>query len=1667
MTPNSDELRRILDLYEKGLCLQAYAICRGFSPIAEWTGVEARIMGGRLAWNLGAPRTSRRLFSVAYRENPEHPEARYFYVRAYLERHGPLATWALLGRMGDIPDASPELRSEWLSFRALVAAVLRDFDVAEEWLGRAEALAPENEWVWVERAALLEMADRYPEALEAAQRSLEIRPWYRPGVESAAHALQLLGRDEEALDLLVEADRRIESAPVVGQLLGLQTELGRYQDAAHSLDRMLELTPLREPESATWLAGVRSTVAYHLGDFAESIAHAREADSPFFAAVADRMESAPPDARRVLLPVGFVRQHHVTCVPATLAAISRFWSMPADHLSVAEEICYDGTPDYGERRWAEENGWVAREFTITWESAVALLDRGIPVTLTTVQPTRAHEQAVIGYDSRRGTLLVRDPFFRHIGEGVAERLFRNQRSSGPRGLVMVPADRAADLEGVDLLESGLYDRHYAIMRALVDHRREDAGRELDALCAAAPGHRITLRAKRAVAAYDGDEATSLACIEQLLAQYPDDGPLELMRLSHLRDVGRRADRLAVLARLCKRPDDEKEDPDAAPPDPIFWQQYAVELSTDARERHRALRLIWRSLKMCPVHEGTFHTLAGILWDDGRREDALTLFRFAACLEDKNENLSQAYFAACRCLGRADTALTYLRSRFERFGAKSSQPARTLFGALAQVDRDSEGFEVLDQALELRANDGDLLLFAADSHAHYGRFDRADELLASVRDRSSRGAWLRTAATIAQFRGDPAEALRIWREVVASEPLAVDAHRSLAQLLAEAEGTAAANRYFQEVCDRFPHHYALHQLWAEWLRDEDDPAAQNTVLCRMLDIHPAEAWACRELTLCLVKQRRFAEAEEYARTGLRVEPENSFGYCALGDCVAAAGRLGDARDAYRAAIRLFADNTYAIGQLVSASDSIEETREALRFVRDELVNQSIMGDGLLAFAQHAQGCLEPDELLETLREAVEARPDLWHGWVALTRQLAASERMDSALETARSAADRFALLPAIWCNLAYVYGLRDDRDEERAALRAALAINPAFGFASRELCKSLSRYGDFDQAREVMEAAIMRAPLEAVNHFHLSNVLWRMDRHEQAIERLKMGIRLAPGEDWAWDALRDWSREVGRADEGAEFARDLTVRRAGDARAWLALAGMLTGPASVAERLAVLEKAIQLNPRCFEAYDLRAETLTAQGRFDEAVVACSPSGVASVPTPLKGRRAWIEAERGDLRAAVRLMRDALAQDPGYCWGWQHAAIWSCQLGDMAAYEDAARQLTIQAPYAGAGFALLGDARLRRGDRAGAKAALARAVALSPDLSVPAKSLFDAQMEDREFDAAASTLDAAGPHMEPGWEHAYRVALAVRRKDAGGASDGLRALCLTREAEPDAMESADAEMVRGKLTDAAESVYAAAMECPDASPHVAALWVRSRTRRKDWKCEERIAALPQGSESRVRAAGAYVEALGDSHRGQQLKRFVERERDALRAADHTWARVGIAMMALGWYAECREWTRDWRSRLEAEPWMLLPAAATLRYVNQDAEASEVSLAAIRRPTDRTTPLHTLWLAYDAICRQDCAAAMHYAQDSDVEYGGKYYGFIGHVVEAVLAVQRAGRARKGAGFSTARRELRRAVRLRRYFRNDPVLKRVYFRGVEQIAADVGGPAALLWRLLLHASF
>src|SRR5690606_10118907 len=125
------------------------------------------------------------------------------------------------------------------------------------------------------------------------------------------------------------------------------------------------------------------------------------------------------------------------------------------------------------------------------------------------------------------------------------------------------------------------------------------------------------------------------------------------------------------------------------------------------------------------------------------------------------------------------------------------------------------------------------------------------------------------------------------------------------------------------------------------------------------------------------------------------------------------QLAEAKAELREAIRLSVDFDFAINEWMELCATRAERREALLFVRDELVRQVTFGEGLLAFREHARGVLEADELLGELQAALAARPDLWHAWSAVAMQLLHMNRLDDAMDTVRQANERFPLQARLW------------------------------------------------------------------------------------------------------------------------------------------------------------------------------------------------------------------------------------------------------------------------------------------------------------------------------------------------------------------------------------------------------------------------------------------------------------------------------------------------------------------------------------------------------------------------------------------------------------------------------------------------------------------------------
>ncbi len=1560
-----DKLAEIQALYDRGLYLQAHRASLPFGDYRHWSGTQARLLAGRLATNLGGHQLCHILHWLAWRENKTDPDLIAYRCHSILERRGPLAAYEFLERFPAVESSDHEARLHWLTTRASVAAQFRDFNAAENFLNEAARLGPGSPWLATSRAHVLEVEDRYLEALEAARHALSLRPWYRPGIQAVAHVLQLLDRHREALELLTEAVQHIESLYVVRQLAALQQELGQHEAALASLSRLEELAPLIQEDVRQWLQRQRVTLHCLCRDLPSALALAKQITEPYYTDLTQRIETNA--ARRLVrLEVPFVRQHHLTCAPATLSAISRYWQRPAEHLEVAEEICYDGTPAHSERHWAQSHGWAVREFTVTWEAAIGLLDRKVPFTLTTSETTNAHLQAIFGYDELRKTLWVRDPFVYSAGEFLVERLLEAHRSTGPRGMALVPLEQKQLLENIALPDAELYDQLHAVERALAEHHRPEALTLCLQMQAGSPEHRLTLTARRAIAAYDANTPVMLECLELLLKHFPDDGNLNLCKLGCLRELARRGERLVVLEKLST----------SRGTDPVFWQHYAAELRADAREHRAAASWIRWALRYRPADPALLAAWADLLWDQRELTKANHFYRLAACLADKQEQYARSYFIASRHLGNTESGLEFLKGRHERLGLKSSNPSITLAESLQHLDREPEAFSFVDQALARRPADGSIRLFASDFHGRFARFAAAEKLLQEARELCSPKGWHRSAATLAGYQNQKSVALQHWRDVLALDPMSYEACGAITTLLAETEGREAALAFLHERCEQFPFSCPLLALRINWLK-EDGNEVVIPFLRQLLEVNPAGCWTWRELAIVLTAAGDKDQALAAANEAIRLEPNESACYSTRGHVLLSGGKFEEARADFRQSLLLEVDNQFALNHYVSTAATLAARKEALEFVAGELRRQVIFHEALSAFQQAARGVLSDQEVLTLLREAHRARPDLWQAWSVLVNQLIDSGQHDEAYLLANQASERFPLLPILWVDLARVARARLDLANEISALEKALEINPGYAYASRELADAYDRKHDFPRARAILESAVAVNPLDPYNHGCLGSLLWSIGERDAALSRVQHALRLCPGYEWAWKVLKHWGAEASKPALAADTARELSRLRAGEARSWLMLAGSLSPETDEKEIFAALDRAVALNPQCEDAYDLRARRLAELNRFDEALAQCEAFPVKPTPAILQLRAAWIEAQRGNLSVSISRAQSALEEYPDHYRGWQMLSEWCLQNEDADTAVKAAEKMAALAPLQPVPLGYLGDLKLRLRDREGARAAFQRAFTLDPNYHYAGVSLFQIDVKDGKLNEAEQTLKVLSRHGKDDQSLSCAIQLAAARREWASGLDLLNQLCATNKLQESSLERAvdvlNQKYRLQKLTHILEKHLSEA----STSPVVAEVWVRLQVRRGNWALRKRLHRLGVAGELRRCAILAYLGCIGDALQDARqkrdvtkpwtlrfhLRRLLKQNREWLRKDTDGWGKVGYVLACIGKPDAVIDWLKDWKTRPNAESWMLNNLVLMLQRKHRYAESREVVRHAVSlRHSEHLFANFRIWAAFE---------------------------------------------------------------------------------------------------------
>ncbi len=1652
-TPPESVIQSVREAYYRGQTIDALKRATEFAPLQHWAGLSGCELACRIAGNTGGVRLALKLATRMWSTDKAHPLSQFEYGFQIEQWRGPLVFWLNSGKWPSMAGGTPESQGEFLALKSRVASDLRDFKVAEQLIGEAESLAPHGPWIRLQRAHLLERQEKMEEALEIASAACKLhpQPFYRPGVQTVAHYLQLMDRDEEAIGLLREADTHLQNAHLSGQLFGLFADTQQWLEAEQALERFSMLSPLIEPKAKLWLQGQQARVAYHLGKRTQAFEFANGLKDKFNQQFAQQLAQPAPTSEQIRLEVPFVRQHFKTCAPATLAALGRYWKMPGEHLALVEAICYDGTPAWQQRDWAERNGWLVREFRVTWETALELLSKEIPFAISTVEASSAHMQAVIGFDQTRSSLLLRDPSQPYCLEFQADTFLERYRPFGPRGMLFLPTTESDRLTSICLPDAEPYDEYHNLILALSKHDREKAQSGLARLQLKWPDHEITWSARLELAAYDANTAEEIRCLDRLLEIFPDN-PARLLRRLHCMREAPREERVEFLERACAN----------KTADPALFVELAKNLMADAPQQVAAERWLRRSFRRRPMDSNAMSALADLRWWLGRFDEGTELYRFAATVEGYREPMYQAWFNACRQVRQTDAALAHLEDRFRRLGHRSAQPALTLAWALREVEQPERARNVLTEAIQLRPDDGYLLIRAASLNARLGTGEQGESLLNSAKGKVRENDWLRAAAEIALLRFDIKGALKCYHLLLALEPLAVDAHGGVARSLAQLEGRAAAVAHLKEACAKYPHHCGLQRLFLEWSSGFSSEsmivAAQN-----FLKISPRDAWTRRELACVFANLNRMNEALVEAEEGFRIEPRNSYSVSLLGNIHEKMRHFPEARARFRQAIALSVDNGNAIAGLLRLANTDKERKEELVFLEQELVRQVVRGDGLIAFMEAARPILEAEALLKILRQAHSERPDLWHAWSALIRQLDHLGSYDEALSHAQKATERFSHMPKMWLELAMIHRRRKEAEAEISAAQRAFEINPGWNQSASVLAGALERHRSLSEALAVYERALRHAPTDSQLYVRMASIQWRLRQPKEALATVEKALRLAPEADWAWNPLITWSREYGQPERPMEVARELAQERPGDAHVWWVLARVLDGANQQDERSKALNRALELNPNYLEAWDFKAELLAGALQFDLAVKACE-EGLANCPANafmLRGRRAWIDAQCNKVPDAIRRMREVVAENAGYVWGWQQLVVWHLHEKAYSDAETAVRQLLKLQPQNAWAQRQLAVVRLRQGDKAGAQQVYSAVLEGSPTDELAAQNLFDLQLELGNLSGAAETLRRMQTHQPSARTLAREVILKTRSGDKSTALELFRQICTQPDPDPWPVQATTDALKKAGLTDRLLKTLKRVVVSDSCNPQAGAAAIQLLIDKKQGFRAMWLFGRIRSTEARTRAAAVLARGVSLLKARLSLRILLWRNREIFFKDDAAWGQIGYALTKFKRMGAAAKWMTDWRSRSNVEPWMLFNLCYALRHLGRYAEANEITDFTVQKWGFRQQEGADmrLFLAVEKALAGATAEAAEELKRVHVRDGVAYDRQLKAIARSLVDFQQSPSESRAREFKTVKEQLGRVFPTGKTFSAERDVRRTLRRAATVFAQKGAGSEARAW--------
>jgi tetratricopeptide (TPR) repeat protein len=622
----------------------------------------------------------------------------------------------------------------------------------------------------------------------------------------------------------------------------------------------------------------------------------------------------------------------------------------------------------------------------------------------------------------------------------------------------------------------------------------------------------------------------------------------------------------------------------------------------------------------------------------------------------------------------------------------------------------------------------------------------------------------------------------------------------------------------------------------------------------------------------------------------------------------------------------------------------------------------------------------------------------------------------------------------------------------------------------ELGKALLRQGRPGEARDVLETTRASAPDWDEAQSAFASALLETGDVDGARAAALRAVESNPAFAEAWNVLSQVERRGGPAKLCEDKARGLAADRPFDPAAWEALLNVLEGPETVGERIDAARRITILRPAEWTSWDMLAWTFIEGNRLDEALEACAPPLLREIPPELRGRRASIQAMRGDVGGAITTMRQVLASAPTFERGWRWMADWCREAGNVQGYRDATEQLVRLMPRSAVALGMRCEARIVSSKGAAAKSQerrlaredLARAHALDPTYRYAAEEYVVLCLDDGDAASALSWTEALKDGVPLASRAINLARLAGNGRDTTLAARALRALWDVENATESDIDLVMEGLRRGRLQGAMAGILKEAGSGRPLSPPISRIVMTFACQLSDFASADALLADPAATESSWRTlAAVWLDQQARLDRTASILRFIAKYDARLRAHRDSWSAALASLVNSSLWEQATTWSDDWETRKEVRAWDLRLRTLALGRLRRWGPAVVVSREALARALPDERPAMQACHALAMAMTGDSRAAIEVVPTRTQFKLSRFDQFCYFLTRALTAFDEPAGPGRQRPFARARGFLSSAEKAAADWKSSDILRAYHEMAIGKIARRRGGPTGFFWWL------